>query len=500
MPAARKEDVLSVLSQIASNLRTQVGESLATVKQHDAPLPEVTTSSLEALKAFGAGKKLLYSSGQLSAIPLLKRAVERDPKFASAWALLGRMYAYSGQGDLTIEALTNAWQLRDRASDPEKFFIDANYYIQVKGNAERARQTCELWAQSYPRDNLAFSMLSGIVYNAVGQTEKATEAGRKSIEIDPDFAVVYGGLAYAYVYLDRLAEAESVIQMANDRKLRSPDLLLLPYDLAFLKRDTTRMNQAAAVAMTKIEDQMSDRVAHVSAYFGQLQAAEKASRHAADLAMKAEQPEGAASYETPLALWQALFERGPEARRTAAAALALSKSRDVQFGAAFALALSGDSSGAQMLADGLAQHFPQDTSVQYTYLPSIRARLALNAGDTSKAIELLKTSIPYERALTSSGLEFFGVLYPVYVRGEAYLAAGKGSEAAAEFQKILDHPGLIVSDPIGALAHLQLGRALAISGDKIKAKAAYKDFFTLWNEADPELPILKRAQGEFKIL
>jgi tetratricopeptide (TPR) repeat protein len=175
MPAARKEDVLSVLSQIASNLRTQVGESLATVKQHDAPLPEVTTSSLEALKAFGAGKKLLYSSGQLSAIPLLKRAVERDPKFASAWALLGRMYAYSGQGDLTIEALTNAWQLRDRASDPEKFFIDANYYIQVKGNAERARQTCELWAQSYPRDNLAFSMLSGIVYNAVGQTEKATE-------------------------------------------------------------------------------------------------------------------------------------------------------------------------------------------------------------------------------------------------------------------------------------------------------------------------------------
>jgi predicted Zn-dependent protease len=216
--------------------------------------------------------------------------------------------------------------------------------------------------------------------------------------------------------------------------------------------------------------------------------------------MKAEQPEGAASYETPLALWQALFERGPEARRTAAAALALSKSRDVQFGAAFALALSGDSSGAQMLADGLAQHFPQDTSVQYTYLPSIRARLALNAGDTSKAIELLKTSIPYERALTSSGLEFFGVLYPVYVRGEAYLAAGKGSEAAAEFQKILDHPGLIVSDPIGALAHLQLGRALAISGDKIKAKAAYKDFFTLWNEADPELPILKRAQGEFKIL
>ena len=477
-----------------------MGESLATVKQHSAPLPEVTTKSLEALKAFGAAKRLLYSSGQPNSIPLLKRAVEIDPTFASAWALLGRVYSYTGQTELSAASLTKAWEFRDRASDPEQFFIASNYEVQVTGDAEHALQTSESWAQSYPRDPQAFSILSGIIYDMVGKFDQAEEAGRKAIEIDPEFAVIYGGLAYDYIYQDKLAEAEGVVQIAADRKLSSPDLWLLPYDLGFMKRDQARMNQAAALARTKVGDQIADREAHVLAYFGRLQEAEKMSHRAADLAMQAGQPEGAATYLTPLALWQAFFGKAAEAKMTTAAALGLSKGKDVQFGAAFALALSGDSLGAQSLADGLEKRFQKDTSVKYSYLPSIRARVALNRNDPAKAIELLKTSVPYELALTSASLNFFGVLYPVYERGEAYLALHKGTEAAAEFQKILDHPGRIISDPIGALARLQRGRALAMTGDKDRAKTAYQDFLTLWKDGDAELPVLKQAKAEFNKL
>ena len=246
------------------------------------------------------------------------------------------------------------------------------------------------------------------------------------------------------------------------------------------------------------EDWISDHEAFVLAYSGRLQQARRMSRRAADLAQQAGQRERAALYEAGAALWEAFFGNAPEARRSATAALELSKDREVEYGAAFALALSGDSSRSQTLANDLERRFPEDTSVRFSYLPALRALLALNHGEPAKAIELLQIAVPYELGAPRSSIHgFFGALYPIYVRGEAYLAAHQGAEAAAEFQKILDHRGIVVSDPIGALAHLQLGRAFALSGDKTKAKAAYQDFLTLWKDADPDIPILKQAKAEY---
>ena len=344
------------------------------------------------------------------------------------------------------------------------------------------------------------AFLAGMIYPVLGKYEKAVEEGQKAIELDPDFAIGYDNLAFSYVSLDRLEEAENTLQRASERKLEIPDFLVTRYDIAFLKGDQAGMEREVALGQGKsgAEDWISDQEAFVLAYSGHLQQARRMSRRAVDLAQQAAQRERAALYETGAALWEAFFGNAPAARRSAMAALELSKGRDVEYGAAFALALSGDSSRSQTLANDLERRFPEDTSVRFSYLPALRALLALNHGEPAKAIELLQIAVPYELGAPRSSFHgFFGALYPVYVRGEAYLAAHQGAEAAAEFQKILDHRGIVVSDPIGALAHLQLGRALALSGDKAKAKTAYQDFLTLWKDADPDIPILKQAKAEY---
>ena len=272
------------------------------------------------------------------------------------------------------------------------------------------------------------------------------------------------------------------------------------YDIAFLKGDKAEMEHEVALGQGKsgAEDWISDHEAFVSAYSGRLQEARRMSRRAADLAQQAAQRDRAALYETGLALWEGFFGNAPAARRSAMAARELSKDRDVEYGAAFALALSGDSSRSQTLANDLERRFPEDTSAKFSYLPALRALLALNHREPSKAVELLQIAVPYDLGVPPSSFHgFFGTLYPVYVRGEAYLAAHQGTEAAAEFQKILDHRGIVVSDPIGALAHLQLGRAFALSGEKTKAMTAYQDFLTLWKDADPDIPIFKQAKAEY---
>jgi eukaryotic-like serine/threonine-protein kinase len=276
--------------------------------------------------------------------------------------------------------------------------------------------------------------------------------------------------------------------------------LVQRYDIAFLKGDKAGMEREAALGRGKsgTEDWISYREAFVLAYSGHLQQARRLSRRAADLARQAAKREMAALYETGAALWEAFFGNAPAARRSAMAALELSKSRDLEYGAAFALALAGDSSRSQTLANDLEKRFPEDSSVRFSYLPTLRALLALNHGEPSKAIELLQIAVPYELGTPlCSAVGFFGNLYPIYVRGEAYLAAHQGAEAATEFQKILDHRAIVVSDPVGALARLQLGRAFALSGDKTKAKTAYQDFLTLWKDADPDIPILKQAKAEY---
>jgi serine/threonine protein kinase len=492
--AARKEDVLNSLSRIASKFRTRVGESLAMVKQHDTPLAEATTPSLEALKAFSAAEKAHYS-GLSSALPLYKRAIEIDPKFAMAYASLGQFYGQIGESDLSAESIGKAYELRDRASDREKFFLTFSYDFRVTGNLERARQTCELWAQTYPRDARPSSFLT-VIYGISGKYEKAVEEGRKTIDLDPDFVIGYANLAFMYQNLDRLEEDERTLQGASQRKLESPDLLVMRYGMAFLRGDQAGMEREAARGKSEAEEMLADNQAFVLAYSGRLQQARSMSQRAVELAQQAGQPESAALYETAAALQEAFSGNSPAAIRSATAALEFSKDREVEYGAAFALALAGDSSQSQELANDLETRFGEDTSVKFSYMPALRA--LLNLAEPSKAIELLQIAVPYELGTPRCTIHgYFGALYPVYVRGLAYLASQRGAEGAAEFQKILNHRGIVVSDPIGALARLQLGRALALAGDKTKAKTAYLDFLTLWKDADPDIPIIKQAKTEY---
>ncbi len=498
--AARKEDVLNSLSRIATKFRTRVGESLTTIEKHDTPLEEATTPSLEALKAYSAAWKVAASNGDGASVPFFKRAIEIDPKFAMAHASLGRVYGGSEEPALSRESTAKAYRLLDRASDAEKFFITATYDLQVTGNLEKARQTCELWAQTYPREMKSHSFLARIVYHPFGKYEKAIEEDNKAIGIDPDFAIVYSNLAYSYQYLDRLREAEATLQQASGHKLQMSFFLVQRYDIAFLKGDKEGMEREAVLGRGKsgVEDEISNHEALALAYAGRLQQATRMSRRASELAQQTAQREKAALFETAAALRQAFFGNAAEAKRSALAALDLSKELYVEYGAAFALALSGDSPRAQTLAADLESSFGEDTSVRFSYLPALRAQLVLSHGDAANAIELLQIAVPYELGVPRAAIHgFFGALYPVYVRGEAYLAARQGAEAAAEFRKILDHRGIVASDPIGALARLKLGRAFAMSGDKTKARAAYHDFLSLWKDADPDIPILKQARKEY---
>src|SRR5271157_4550124 len=409
--AARKEAVLNALSQIASKFRTRVGESLTTVEKHDTPLEEATTPSLEALKAYSAACKVHFSIGDATAaLPLYKRALEIDPKFAMAYANLGSLYGEMGESDRSAEITSKAYDLRDRASDREKFFITASYEIRVTGNLEKAQQTCEAWAQTYPREVHAHGFLGGVIYPVSGKYEKAVEEAKRSIEIDPDIAIPYGDLAYSYEYLDRLGEAENTLQRASERKLETPDFLVQRYDIAFLRADQAGMERAVALAQGKagVEDGISDHEAFVLTYSGHLQQARRMSQRAADLAQEAAQRERAALYQTGPALWEAFFGDAPAARRSAMAALALSNDREVEYGAAFALALSGDSSRSQTLANDLERRFPEDTSVRFSYLPALRALLSLNQSEPSQAIELLQIAAPHELGAPRSSFHGLG--------------------------------------------------------------------------------------------
>lgn len=497
--AAKEEDVLSALSQIARRFRIRVGESLATVAKHDTPLAEATTPSLEALKTYSESWKVAWTRGSASAVPLVKHAIEIDPKFAMAYAYLGRLYGDMGESGLARENLTQAYELRDRVSDREKFFITAIYNRLVTGNMTKAREICELWAQSYPRDTLPTSFLAGGISSAAGEYEKGAAEAQKTIELDPDFPWGYINLVFNDVALGRWKQAESPLEQLSERKLELPEILAARYKIAFLEGDRAGMERVAVLSKGKTgaEDWITDKEAYALAYSGRLREARSRTRRAEDLAREAGESERAAQYEAAEAVREALFGNALEARRNAMAALALSNGRDVEYGASIALARSGQSDVSQKLASELEKRFPEDTLVKFAYLPTLHALLALNDRNPSRAIELLQAASPYDLGSSPDSVGFSGALYPVYVRGEAYLAAHEGAEAAAEFQKILDHPGIVLSDPIAALAHLQLGRACALSEDKTKAKSSYRDFLASWKDADPNIPILKQAKAEY---
>jgi eukaryotic-like serine/threonine-protein kinase len=501
--AARKEDVLNALSQIASRFRGRAGESLASVRKYSTPLAEATTPSLEALKAYSAGWQVHAAHGASASLPFFRRATELDPEFAAAHSSLGRIYEDLDQSDLAAKSIERSWQLREKTSEPERYFLTANYQVLVTGNLETAQQTCEAWAQAYPRDPRPHSMLAGVINKTAGRYENSLDEARKGIELDPDFAIDYYSLGAANVYRFRLEEAESALQAAAARNLDIDEYIMLAYDIAFLKGDVAGMQREAARARARPggENWMSAREAFVAAFSGQLKNARIISSRAVAEAQQAGQPERSSLWEAGAAVRESLFGNKTQANERATAALGLSHDLAVEYGAALAFSIAGNPSRAQPLADDIQKRFPEDSAVRFSYLPTIRALLALNRGEPERALESLQVAAPHEVGVPRSSVSgLFGALYPVYVRGQAYLAAHKGVEAAAEFQKVLDHRGVVINDPIGALAHLQLARAYTLAGDKARARSAYDGFFALWRNADPDIPILKQAKGEYASL
>jgi eukaryotic-like serine/threonine-protein kinase len=454
--AARREDVLNSLSQIARKFRIRVGESLATVEKHSTPLAEMTTPSLEALKAYSTAMHVELSSGHGAAISLFRKAIEIDPKFAVAYAHLGLAHSNIGESVLSAENTTRAWQLRDRASDRERFFIDFNYYRDATGNLEKAFQTLESWAQTYPRgaNPEPRDLMAGLSAVGTGRFEETIEQSKKMIASQPD-------LALAYWNLDRFAEAEDALRPASARKLEVSAFPVYRYNIAFLKGDRAQMNQAVALAKGKhgTEHWIAHSQAVVMARSGRLPEARVLSSHAIDLARQEETLETAATYQAAAAVWEAFYGNAAEARRNATAALALSKGRDVEYAAALALALSGELSRSQALAADLEKRFPEDTFSRFTYVPVLRALSSLSRGHPADSIDQLHIALQYELAVNGLNRNLYlGGLHSAYVRGEAFVAAHRYAEAAAEFQKILDRRAVVGADPIGALAHPQLVR------------------------------------------
>ncbi len=502
--AARREDVLNSLSQIARKFRIRVGESLATV-EHSTPLAETTTPSLEALKAYSTGLHLDITAGPAAAIPFLRKAVEIDPKFAVAYAHLGLVYSNLGQSVLSAESSTSAWQLRDRVSERERFFVDFNYDREATGNLAKAFQTLESWAQAYPRGSNPDprNLMGGLSAIGTGRFEIVIERAKERIAVEPDVSLGYGGLFIGNLFVDHFGEAEDALRQASARNVEVPIFAVYRYNIAFLKGDQAQMNLAVAQAKGKhgLEHRMAHAQAMVMARSGHLQEARALTSRAMDLARQEGTLEAEATYQAAAAVWEATYGNDAEAIRNAEAALAVSNGRDVEYAAALALALSGELSRSQALAADLEKRFPEDTFARFTYVPVLRGLSSLYRGHPTDSIDQLRIALQYE--LAADGLSrnlYLGGLHSAYVRGEAFTADRRYAEAAAEFQKILDHRGVVGADPIGALAHLKLGRVFHLSGDDAKAKTAYREFLNLWKGADRDLPIFKQAGAEYDAL
>ncbi len=493
--ASDKNHVLEALGKTASDIRNKLGESLSTVQKFDTPLEQATTPSLEALKAFSSGRKIMFTTGATEAVPFFRRAVELDSNFAIAYAWLGRAYRDLDENALAMEYTRKAYELRGTASAAEKDFIEASYYIVSTGDLLKAKQSCELWVREFPRNPMPRTFLAGPIYPTLGQYEIAVEVGRQAVELSPDSPVPYFVLGYDYIQLNRLEEAKATYAQARERRLEHPYFHADLYIIAFLENDAAGMKQQAAWSVGKLGEEaiILALQADTSAYSGRLRESRDYSRQAMDSAGRAGLREATAAYAARSSLREAFFGNFAEVRR--GAAMAISSDQGVQFSTALALAYAGDGKRAQALAADLAQRFPESTIMQANFLPTLRAKLALNKGNTSEAIESLRVATPYE--LGKSGNYAWTALYPVFVRGEAYLAARQGKEAAAEFQKIIDHRSIVINEPIGALSHVGLARAYALQGDTARAKSAYEEFLALWKDGDPDIPIFVAAKAEY---
>jgi serine/threonine protein kinase/tetratricopeptide (TPR) repeat protein len=487
-----KEQVLKALGGAATKMRERLGESLASVQKYDAPPESVTTGSLEALQAYTLAFDRTTKDDLQGAVELFQRAVSLDPNFAMAYARLGTTYANLGQIALSAESTRKAYDLRDRVSEWEKLYITSHHENFVSLDLEASRKTYELWTQTYPRDYIPHENLS-VTYGELGDHDQALRHAREALNLNSDGAA-YEVLTDAYLSLNRLDEARATAQEARDRSLDSPTMHMSMYQVNFVQHDMGAADREIAGLIGK---PFFDGVAGVfqadtARYNGQFAKARELSQRAVD-SLRVDEKETAAAAQAEGALQEALAGNMSFAKQGAKAALQLSNGRDVSWISALALAVAGDSGQVARLTSDLAKHFPEDTIMQTQYLPMIRAATALSAGNSESAIQALAPSAPYELGENRASMS----LGAIYFRGQAYVAAKQGASAAAEFQKILDHPGIVTNEPIAALAHLGLGRAYALAGDKGKAAAAYQDFLALWKDADPDIPILKAAKAEY---
>jgi tetratricopeptide (TPR) repeat protein len=506
--AASKEKVLDALGEAASKLRAELGESLATVQKFDVPLEKETTSSLEALKAFSLGAKAGDEKGPAAALPYDQRAIELDPNFAMGYRAVGIEYLNLGEVTRASEYATKAFQLREHGSEREKLVITATYYLTVTGELDKAAQTYQEQIESYPRDDGAHLGL-GAVYGSQGQYERAAEAYRQSLRLAPDGVGAYEDLASSLLSLERFEEARQIIHEAQVRKLDDFVMRNALYALAFLGRDSAAMaeQQQWFAGRPDYENLGLALASDTEAYAGHLAKARELAKRAVDSAIRADNKESGAVFRANAAIEQAAYGFAPDARKSAAEALKLAPaSQGAESEAALAFAMAGDPTRANSLAQDLGKRFPLDTQMQSLWLPSIQAQLALDKKNPASAMTALQSASPIELGQISFVINI-SCLYHMYVRGEAYLAAGQGNAAAAEFQKILDHSGIVWNCWTGALAHLGVARANALQSRtsqgadadaaRVRALAAYKDFLTLWRDADPDIPILKQAEAEY---
>ena len=492
--ASEKESVLKALDAAAVSLRSKLGESLSSVQKYDIPIAHATTRSLEALKAYSLGQKTLSTKGDTAALPFFKRAVELDPKFALAYLETAVSYSNLNESGRSAEYGRKAYDLRVKVSERERFAIEAWYYTVVTGELEQAAQAFELWKQTYPRDFAPYANLA-FIYGGLGNWEKVLEESREAMRLEPNNAINYQNVGSGLMNLNRLDEAEAVYKQAEDRKLESEAVLANRYQLAFLKGEASKMAQLTSAAMGKpgIEDLLLANQADTEGWYGRLKNAREITRRAMDSAEHNDAKETAAGYQAAAALREVESGDREGARTDGNAALKLAPNRDVRTVAALALARAGDTMGAEKLAAGLDKTYSQDTLVQRNWLPAIRAAVALERKHPDKAVELLKGASAIELGQATS---INVSLCPVYIRGEAYLMLHDGNAAAAEFQKFIDHRGLVTNFPWGALARLGLARAYAMRGDTAKAKTAYQEFLTIWKDADLDVPILIAAKSE----
>jgi serine/threonine protein kinase/tetratricopeptide (TPR) repeat protein len=492
--AATKQDVLESLGRAAASLRAKLGESLASIQRFDVPV-EATTPSLEALKAFSMGISTLRAKGNAESIPFFKRALELDPNFALGYASLGLVYGNLGQASLAAQNIKKAYDLRDRVSEREKYRISALYYQTVTGELEQATQVYELWAKSYPQDSAPPANL-GVIYADLGQYEKSLAATEEAQRLVPA-AIGYFNLSGAYLALNRLDDAQKAIEEAQKQNLAGDFLHLAIYQLAFLKSDTAEMNRQVAWAAGKpgTEDMLLSFQSDTEAYYGHLSRARDFSRRGVDAAVRTDSKETAAIWQVNAALREAEFGNLAAAKQDVSAALTLTPGRDVEMLAALVLARIGEAVRAKTIVGQLEKSYPSQTVLKVYWLPTIKAAIELNANNAAQSLVYLEAAAPYE--LGEPPPFQIGTLYPAYIRGQAQLMAHNGAAAAVEFQKLMDHRGIVLDFVAGSLAHLQLGRAYAMAGDTAKAKSAYQDFLTLWKDADPDIPILKEAKAEY---